>query len=306
MIEAITSGFNMINWGKRAQAEMSMLMVSLIWGTTFVVVKIVLSEIGPFIFIGLRFVIAFAALSLLSPGSLRFFKASTWSSGFLLGFFLLLGYAFQTIGLKYTSASNAGFITGVSVVIVPIICSLIGRRWPSFRTIVTVVTAVAGLYLLFFQQPPFTLARGDLLVLVGAFGFALHIVFVDLYSHKHNAVAITAIQILLVGVFSLAVGSVVESWPRQLSHQAIGALLITSIFATALAFWVQNIMQKYSTSTRFAIVLTTEPLFAALAAWAWAGEHLTRQAWAGGGLIVLSMIISILTRREKNLVEANV
>lgn len=305
-MEATTSGFSMTNWGKRAQAETSMLMVSLIWGTTFIVVKNALNEIGPLIFIGLRFLIAFAALVFLSPGSLRFFKASTWSSGFLLGFFLLLGYAFQTIGLKYTSASNAGFITGVSVVIVPIICSLMGRRWPPFRTVVTVATAVAGLYLLSFQQPPFTLSRGDLLVLIGAFGFALHIVFVDLYSHKHNAVAITAVQILLVGAFSLAVGSVVEPWPRHLSDRAISALLITSIFATALAFLVQNIMQKYSTPTRFAIVLTTEPLFAALAAWAWAGEYLTSEAWAGGGLIVLSMIISILTRREKNMVEANV
>lgn len=296
----------MANWGKRAQAEMSMLMVSLIWGTTFVVVKNALSELGPFMFIGLRFIIAFAALALLSPGSFRFFKASTWSSGFLLGLFLLLGYAFQTIGLKYTSASKAGFITGVSVVIVPLICSLMSRRWPSFRTIVTVVTASVGIYLLSFQEPPFILARGDLLVLIGALGFALHIVFVDRYSHKHNAVAITAAQILLVGVLSLAVGSVVESWPQHLSKQAVSALLITSIFATALAFLVQNIMQKYSTPTRFAIVLTTEPLFAALTAWAWAGEYLTRQAWAGGGLIVLSMIISILTRREKNLVEANV
>ncbi|MEN6391702.1 MAG: DMT family transporter [Syntrophomonas sp.] len=305
-MEAITSGLNITNWGRRAQAEMSMLMVSLIWGTTFVVVKNALSELGPFIFIGLRFIIAFFALVILSPGSLRSFKISTWSSGFLLGFFLLLGYAFQTTGLKYTSASNAGFITGVSVVMVPIICSLMGRSWPSFRTIVTVATAVAGLFLLSFQQPAFNLSRGDLLVLIGALGFALHIVFVDLYSHKHNPVAITAVQILLVGALSLAVGAVVEPWPRHLSQETVSALLITSILATALAFLVQNIMQKYSTPTRFAIVLTTEPLFAALAAWAWAGEYLTRQAWAGGGLIVLSMIISILTRREKNLVEANV
>lgn len=296
----------MIKLSKRSQADLSMLLVSLIWGTNFIIVKSALSEVSPFNFIGLRFLIAFVALILLSPQSLKYFKASTWSSGFLLGLFLLLGYAFQTIGLQYTSASNAGFITGVSVVLVPIICSLLGGRWPSFRTIVTVVTASVGLYLLSFQQPSSRLALGDLLVLIGALGFAVHIVLVDVFSHKYNAVAITAIQLLFVGVLSLAAGLTFELWPGRLSAGTSSALLITAIFATALAFWVQNIMQKFSTPTRFAIVLTTEPLFAALAAWIWAGEYLTRQAWAGGGLIVLSMIISILTRKEKNLVEANV
>lgn len=296
----------MTKFSTRSKAELSMLAVAFIWGTTFVVVKDALKDIGPFLFLGLRFIIAFAALAFLMPGEMRKVKPSTLGFGALIGLFLLVGYVNQTVGLKYTTASNAGFITGVSVVLVPIIYAFFNRCWPSFRTIVTVVTATVGLYLLSFQDGTIKLALGDFLVLICAFGFAFHIVFVDRYSHQHNPVAITGIQILFVGVVCFVIGLIIEPHPVHLSPRAVSAILVTSIFATSLAFFVQNIMQKYSTPTRFAIVLTTEPVFAAITAYFWAGEILTRQAICGGALIILSMLISILTRKEKNMIEANV
>ncbi|HWP98033.1 MAG TPA: DMT family transporter [Syntrophomonadaceae bacterium] len=296
----------MNRFSKRTQAELSMLMVAFIWGATFVVVKDALRDIGPFLFLGLRFILAFLALAVLSFENIRKLRPGTWASGALLGLFLFIGYVNQTIGLKYTTASNAGFITGFSVILVPIIYCLINRCWPSFRTVVTVVTAAAGLFLLSFQGKTLSLALGDFLVLICAFGFAFHIVFVDRYSHQHNAVAITGVQILFTGVLCLSIGLVVEPWPVHFSGQALLAIAVTALLATALAFLAQNYLQKFSTPTRFAIVLTTEPVFAAVTAYFLGGEMLSRQGMAGGGLIVLSMLISILTRREKNLVEANV
>lgn len=296
----------MAKFSKRSKAEFSMLIVAFIWGATFVVVKDALKDIGPFLFLGIRFILAFLALAVLSFDNIRKLSSGTLRSGALLGLFLFVGYVNQTVGLKYTTASNAGFITGFSVVLVPIIYCLLNHRRPSFRTVVTVITAVAGLYLLSFQGHSVTLAMGDLLVLICAFGFAFHIVFVDRYSYRHNAVAITGVQILFTGVLCLAIGLVAEPWPAHFSARALLAIAITAIFATALAFLAQNSLQKFSTPTRFAIVLATEPVFAAVTAYFFAGEQLTRQGMAGGGLIVLSMLISILTRREKNLVEANV
>lgn len=296
----------MNRFSKRTRAEISMLVVAFIWGTTFVVVKDALKDIGPFLFLGLRFILAFIALALMSFDNIRKLRPATLLSGALLGFFLFIGYVNQTVGLKYTTASNAGFITGFSVILVPIIYCLINRCWPSFRTIVTVVTATAGLYLLSFPDHAMTLARGDLLVLICAFGFAFHIVFVDRYSHQHNAVAITGVQILFTGVLCLTIGLIVEPWPVHFSSRALLAIAVTAIFATALAFLAQNYLQKFSTPTRFAIVLTTEPVFAALTGYFLAGEIMSRQGIVGGGLIVLSMLISVLTRREKNLIEANV
>lgn len=296
----------MFRLNKRWQSDISMLVVSLIWGTTFVVVKDALNDIGPFWFIGLRFIIAFFTLAIVTRLGFRSIGSATWYSGAVLGLFLFIGYASQTIGLKYTTATNAGFITGVSVVLVPIIYSILTRHWPAFSTIVTVATAITGLFLLSFQYSYTRLASGDLLIMICALGFSLHIVYVDRYSHKHNPVAITAVQILLVGILSIIIGMALEPWPVVFTYRAGAAIVVTSIFATALAFLVQNFMQKYSTPTRFAIVLTTEPIFTALTAYIWAGETLSRQGLAGGGIIILSMIISILTRKEKNLVEANV
>ncbi len=282
---------------RQAWAKASMVLVAFIWGTTFVVVKDALMEIGPFLFLGLRFMLAFLVLAFLAFSSLRKLTWSTVWSGCLLGVFLFIGYTFQTVGLKYTTSSNAGFITGISVVLVPIIYALFNRTFPSLRTLLTVLAATTGLFLLSFPKGSLTLAYGDFLVLICAFAFAFHIVFVDRFSHLHNAVAITAIQVLFVGLLCSGIGLAIEPWPGRLSPKLVGAILVTSIFATSLAFLLQNALQKYSTPTRFAVVLTMEPVFAALAGFLWAGEMLSSRGLVGAGLILSSMLISILLRK---------
>lgn len=284
---------------KRTQAELSMLLVAIVWGSTFVIVKNSLLEIGPFLFLGIRFILAFVLLGLISWRQLKSAPKSTYYSGCLLGIFLTIGYVFQTVGLKYTTSSNAGFITGLSVVLVPIIYMLINRLTPSFSTIITVFLAFGGLFLMSFQDWHTSLSYGDMLVLVCAFGFAFHVVFVDRLSHRHSALAITSVQILFVGVFCLVVGLIFETWPQGFSPSLIAALLITSIFATSLAFLLQNSMQKYSTPTRFAVILTTEPVFAALAGHLWANETFTQRAFAGAVMILVAMLIAILSRKDK-------
>lgn len=283
---------------RRAWAEASMVLVAFIWGSTFVVVKDALAEIGPFLFLGLRFVLAFLVLAILAFPSLRRVTWSTVWSGCLLGVFLFIGYTFQTVGLKYTTSSNAGFITGINVVLVPIFYALFNRTFPSFKTLLTVLIASLGLFLLSFPRGSLTLSYGDFLVLICALGFAFHIVFVDRFSHRHNAVAITAIQILFVGLVCSGIGLATEPWPGRLSPSLVGAILVTAIFATSLAFLLQNALQKYSTPTRFAVVLTMEPVFAALAGFLWAGEMLSPRGLVGAGLILSSMLISILIRPQ--------
>lgn len=280
----------------RTGAELSMLLVAFIWGTTFVIVKNGLNDIDPFIFLGLRFILAFAVLALFAWPQMRKVTRSTWLAGALLGFFLFVGYTFQTIGLKYTTASNAGFITGVSVVLVPLIDAVFRRQRPSSSTIITVLVAATGLYFLSVPAGSLHLSSGDWLVLVCAFGFAFHIVLVDRFSHRHNPVAITGIQILFVGVVCLVIGLLTETWPQQFTPNAVGAILVTSVLATSLAFLIQNGLQKYSTPTRFAVVLTMEPVFAALAGYFWAQEVFAPRAWLGAGLILFAMLVAILVR----------
>ena len=281
----------------RLKADLSMLLVAFIWGTTFVIVKNALLEIGPFLYLGLRFLLAFVVLALLSPQNIGKVNRNSLATGILMGLVLLFGYAFQTVGLQYTTSSNAGFITGVSVVLVPIIYYSLRRRLPPPGTILAVVSVTIGLYLLSVTDGLSSMAYGDLLVLVCALCFAIHIVLVDSYSHLYNAVATTGVQIIFVGLVCLGIGLVIEPWPTNFSVSLIVAIIVTAVFATAIAFLLQNALQKYSTPTRFAIVLTAEPVFAALAGYWWAGEIFSTRALIGASLILGSMIISILSRR---------
>lgn len=283
---------------RQMQAELSMLVISFIWGATFVLVKNALADIGPFLFIGIRFILAFIVLALASFGNMRKLSRQIWKPGIIIGLFLFMGYIFQTVGLKYTSASNAGFITGLSVVLVPIIYAVLNHTIPPVITWVTVIIAAAGLYLLSIPAGTFELRTGDLLVLFCAVGFAMHIVAVDRYAHEHNAVAISGVQILFVGVASLIIGLACEPWPTRFSMDLGAALAVTSILATALAFLVQNYMQKFSTPTRFAVVLATEPVFAAVTSYFWAGDRLAERAIIGGGLIIAAMLLAIIFRTD--------
>jgi drug/metabolite transporter (DMT)-like permease len=282
----------------RITADLSMLLVACIWGFTFVIVKNALADIGPFLFVGIRFLLAFLILAAFSYRNLLDIRFPTLKDGAWLGLFLCIGYAFQTMGLKYTTSSNAGFITGVSVVIVPIIYALMHKKKPTAGAILTILLAVTGLFLISFPDGSFNLNYGDFLVLVCAFGFALHIIYVDICSHKHDALAITAVQILFVGLVCTAIGLVAEPIPGRITGNALSAILITAVFATALAFLLQNYMQKFSTPTRFAVVLTMEPVFAALAGYWWAGENLGRLGLIGAALILSAMLCSVLPKKQ--------
>jgi drug/metabolite transporter (DMT)-like permease len=283
---------------KRTEAEFLMVLVALIWGVTFVLVKNALADIGPFLFLGIRFTLAFFVLAIFSFKNIMKIEISTLAAGCLLGFFLFIGYVFQTVGLQFTSSSNAGFITGVSVVLVPIMFVIKNRKMPAWSTTLTVIMAAVGLFLLSVPAGKIALGYGDLMMLVCAFGFALHIVFVSKYSYQHNAVAITGIQILFVGILCLIIGLATEPWPQHFSNDTVLAIIVTSIFATSLAFLLQNYLQKFSSPTRFAVVLTSEPVFAALAGFLWAGEILSSRAYSGAALILLAMLLSILLRKN--------
>jgi len=283
---------------KRSQADLSMLIISFIWGLSFVLVKNALADIGPILFVGIRFVLAFLVLAAVSYKDIIKIRQSTLSSGCLLGIFLFIGYLFQTVGLKYTTSSNAGFVTGVSVVLVPIMYCLLYKKKPTLITIITVTMAAVGLFLISVPMGSIAFSYGDLLVLVGAFGFALHIIYVDYYSHKHNAIAITGIQVLVVGLICIALGCIFEPIPARITFNAMFSIIVTAVLSTALAFLVQNYMQKYSSPTHFAVVLTSEPVFAALAGFLWAEERLSHNGFVGAGLILLAMLITILFRKK--------
>ncbi|MCL6477417.1 MAG: DMT family transporter [Peptococcaceae bacterium] len=284
-----------MNGGKARQrrADLALLGVAFIWGITFVVVKDALADIGPFYFLALRFAAAFIFLCALYYGRLKKATGGEIRAGLFIGLFLFGGYAFQTVGLKYTGAANAGFITGLAVVLVPLFVTVYSRRLPPASLLAGVLSSATGLALLSFNQ---SLNRGDLLVFFCAVCFAGHILTVGRFASRLDPVTLTVIQIGTVSVISFLAAFLLETTPGVITRPVWTALLITSIPATSLAFLIQNKAQKFTSTTHTAIIFTMEPVFAGLGAYVLAGEVLTARQLAGCAMILAGMIVAELKR----------
>lgn len=281
---------------RQHKANLALLTVAFIWGITFVVVKDALDHITPYYFLAIRFAVAFIFLCLVYFRQLHKITAGEIRAGAFIGLFLFGGYAFQTVGLKYTGAGNAGFITGLSLVLVPLFGALSSRRLPSAHLAAGVLSSLAGMALLSLKDS-ITLNYGDLLVFFCAVCFAGHILMVGRFASCLNPVRLTIIQIGTVSVISLLAGMTLEAVPGPLSGPVWTAVLYTAVPATSLAFLVQNKVQRFTSTTHTAIIFTMEPVFAGLGAFVLAGEILTTRQLVGCGLILVGMVIAEIKGR---------
>jgi drug/metabolite transporter (DMT)-like permease len=274
-------------------ADISLMVVTLIWGTTFVVVKNALTDIGPMLFIGVRFLLAFVFLLLIYYKRLRQNWRVNLPIAVMLGLILFTGYALQTVGLQFTTAANSGFITGLSVVLVPLLGYWWGQGKPGIMTMVGAGSATLGLGLLTLNGT-FQLNSGDLLTLISTLAFALHIVLVGYYAPRTDAVVSAIIQIGTVAVAGMVSGLWSEAVPLVFTREIGIALAVTAIPATALALVIQNTMQRYTTAARTALIFAMEPVFGGIAAYLWLNEILTIKQLVGCVFIVGGMLISEL------------
>jgi drug/metabolite transporter (DMT)-like permease len=283
---------------KGIQAEIYLLGIVVIWGSTFAIIKGILDQIMPFTFLAYRFFWAAFILGLIFWKRLKNIDKMILKKGSLIGIFLFLGYTFQTVGLKYTTATKAGFITGLSVVLVPIISHFFIREKISKNSVIGVILAVIGLWFLNYNSS-FIFNFGDFLVLLCAVSFAMHIISVGLYARKVDYVLLVIVQLTTVFVLSFLMALFFERPGIHLYYPSgvWWSIILTGIFATALAFYMQNKFQRYSTATKTAITFSGEPIFGAIFAYLLLGEKVGLIAWIGGLLIIFGMIIS--QREEK-------
>ncbi|MFX3622757.1 MAG: DMT family transporter [Ectobacillus sp.] len=294
-------------------AHLGLLFVAFIWGTTFVVVQHAVSLVEPFTFNAVRFLLAgiiLLLIQLILPKQQNTFSLRTnIGPGIVIGIFLFGGYLFQTFGLLYTTSSKAGFLTGLSIVMVPIFSFIFLRQKTGLFAVLGAITATIGLFLLTAENS-FTLNKGDILVLCCAVSFALHILVNGKYSQQYSALFLSTIQILAVGVFSLISAILFEDWKVALSSSLwtnesfLFSLMLTALLATALAFFVQTAAQKYTPPTRVAVILAMEPVFAALTGVIVANERLTATAIAGCAFILFGMIFAELPSKPKEKAQA--
>lgn len=280
-------------------ADVSLLLVALIWGATFVLVQNAISFLEPLSFNAIRFTLAAGLLGLwlllFERQQLKKLDIKLLISGMMMGMWLFIGYAFQTLGLLYTTSSKAGFITGLSVVLVPLFTILIFKHKLGINSCLGVAAATAGLYFLTLTDLA-ALNIGDGFVLICAVGFAFHILVTGKYSSRYPSLLLTVVQIITVALLSGASALMFEDWRRAfilsviLSDEVMAALLVTAVFATACAFLIQTNFQKYTTSTRVALIFATEPVFAAITGYIWAGDRLSYNAVLGCLLIFIGMV----------------
>jgi len=263
--------------------------VTAIWGCTFVVVKGALADASPLPFLAVRFVLAgLLLLAILGRGQV---DSATIVPGSILGLFLFAGYLFQTWGLTYTTPSKSAFLTGFSVILVPVIMMLSGSRMGP-ATLVGGALGLCGIYLLVAPSGMAAANRGDLLTLAGALSFAVHIVLVGHYTKKFSFLHLVPVQILVVGLLSLVALPFAPNRTLHLTGRLVGAILVTAVLATGVAFSVQNWAQQYTPAAHTALIFALEPVFAALCSRLVMGEHLGGRVLLGAGLILAGMVIS--------------
>jgi drug/metabolite transporter (DMT)-like permease len=298
---------------KTLTAHLLLLAVVLVWGVTFTLVKAALVDTTPMMFNLVRMVLAFAVLAAVNWPSLRGMSRQDLRLGAAAGLFLALGYQLQTTGLNHTTASKAAFLTGLVVVIVPLLSSLPGAappgsQKPTFDTYAGAVLAFAGLVLL--TTPPGSgaglfsgIGLGEWLCLGCAVAFAAHLLVLARAAPVVSARRLGTLQIgvaALVMLISLPLGGriVFHSTPIVWI-----ALAVTSVLATAAAFTIQSWAQQHLPASHTALIFTLEPVFAWLAALLFFGEQLGRRAMLGAGLILAGIVLAELRPTSRGSVE---
>jgi drug/metabolite transporter (DMT)-like permease len=281
---------------KQSKAEYALLATTLVWGSTFVAMKIGLRDISPVLMTAVRFVVASLFFLILFRKKIFPLPAGALAKGLLLGFFLFIGFISQNIGLNYTTASKSAFITSLMVVIVPMFQFMVQRRPPTFGNVVGIGIVVGGLWLLTSPSgSEFNL--GDALTLLCAIIFAFYVVYLDIASKAMSALQLTFLQSITCAVLGVATAFSFEDIVLRPTLPMVMSVAYLTVFATILSTFVQTHFQKFTTPTRAAIIFAVEPVWAATTAYLFLGENLGVMGLVGGVLILAGMLTSELSQK---------
>jgi drug/metabolite transporter (DMT)-like permease len=285
---------------QRLRADLALGLCTLIWGATFVLVKDALADISVVVYIAVRFALSAALMAMIFWRSVRRLNMKTLWAGAQIGLCMFGGYMFQTAGLKFTTPAKAAFITGMSVVLVPLLLAAFGRRRITAWIWTGAASALAGLY--FLTVPPEGLGalnRGDPIVFGCAVMFALHIIFIGRYVGEHSVGALAFLQVATTAVLSTFVLPLAAfaGWekPRVVwNTTVIVAVLVTSIGSTVIGFSLQTWAQQHTSPSHTAILVSLEPVFAAITSWLLATEHFGARTLTGAALILAGILLAEL------------
>ncbi|MCV6589543.1 MAG: DMT family transporter [Marinobacterium sp.] len=283
---------------RNLRADMILLLVAVIWGFGFVAQRVGMDSLGPFGFNGSRFLLG--ALSLLPL--LLFFKAKPGQAepakllkgGALAGLLLFAGASLQQVGLQYTTAGNAGFITGLYIILVPVIALLWGQK-TGLNTWTGALLAVVGLYLLSVNED-FSINYGDLLELIGALFWAGHVLLIGWLSPQMDSLRLSIVQFMVCALMCLGVAVIWEPGTLNTTNliSSWQPIVYAGVFSVGIAYTLQVVAQKDAPASHAAILLSLEAAFAALGGWWLLDEQLDGRALMGCSLMLVGMLVSQL------------
>lgn len=298
---------------KKFISEGALIFTTLLWGVTFVVIKLALTDVSPLLFVSLRFSIAAIIMLPFVFGILKASKKEILVGGVILGLLNFAGYATQTVGLNFTSATKSGFITGTFVVFTPVLQLIIEKRIPKKENVFGILLVLFGLILLsskgtsifdVFSEIGQNFNIGDFFTLLCAIAFAGYIVYLDIISHKIDYKLLVFVQIAVTGICSwvftyiLSVSGL-EKFSFSLNTTVMFSVFYTAILATILATSLQTKYQKYVTPTKAAIIFSLEPIFAAFFAFFIINEKISGFGFVGCIFIFTGLLVSELLGKEK-------
>jgi drug/metabolite transporter (DMT)-like permease len=276
----------------KLKAELILVFIAAIWGGTFVIIKITLTELPPFYFIAFRFSTAAVIFYLFVFNKLSGWNKDAFRAGLILGILLFAGFASQTSGLLYTTASKSALITGVNLLIVPFAQYFIIKRKVGFENWTGVIVVLIGLYLL--TNPVASgINKGDLLTLICAFAWAFYIIYLDVFSRKYNLFVLVLTQFVLVSILSFLSALLFESTGEiHFNSTSILGLLYTAIPATLIATFLGNKYQKETTPIRAALLITFEQPAAVIFAVIFLKDLFSLLQIIGGVLMITGILFS--------------
>lgn len=276
-------------------APWALLSVAAAWGMAFVVMKDAIERQSVNNFLFTRFTLAVVVMFVLRPQIIEKFNKDLLVRGSLAGTFLGLGYIAQTLGLERTGAAITGFITGLYVVLTPLIAWLVLREKISTFIWMCIFMATVGLGFLSIRG--FSIGFGEMLVLASAFLFASHIVALSKWSSGRDVYAMTIVQLAMCAIVS-GIASIPGGYSAPPDNGVWAVVIFTAVFATVIAFIVQTWSQAHMSATKVAVILTMEVVFAAIFAIIFGGERLTVQSAVGGILVITSMYLIVLKEQK--------
>jgi drug/metabolite transporter (DMT)-like permease len=277
------------------QADLLLLLAALSWGTTFALVQNAVKDVPVYTFLFWRFGFAFVLMLPVVLRQIGRLDMDTIKAASVLGLFNFGAYAFQTFGLTLTLSSTVAFITGLFVVLVPMIAYLIFRQPVAKAVWIASLMALVGLWLLTLRGP-IGVGLGEAYALICAVLFALHVIYTDRFSRRYSVPMLVTFQFGTMATGSALMGLIHDHTllPPSFSSAFVTALFITVVFATIFAFWVQTSMQRHTTPGRTALIFTMEPLSAAVFGYFYLGETLSIGQLTGGLLIVAGVLFAEL------------